>query len=159
MLLPLDRRTAELFRGKVDVEGLGRKAAGRLAATPLAEVIANRPKQVEILAALGFQTGGRSRVDRCEDARRVRRRCVERGGADRVGPGPSGAAPAYRKRGVDVVSVPREAFDIEVDVDMENTNDGCYLWGAPAYGIGAMGRRRCATCRSSPGTLTSKPES
>ena len=55
-LAALDWRTAELVRGKVDVEGLQAKAAGLPASTLLGEVIANRPKQVEVLEELGLHT-------------------------------------------------------------------------------------------------------
>jgi hypothetical protein len=39
-----------------------------------------------------------------------------------------GPAAAYRKRGVSTVVIARA--DVEIDVDMENTQLSCYMWGS-----------------------------
>jgi predicted RecB family nuclease len=127
-LAGLDWRTAELVREKVDVSSLLAKAAGRPGSTSLGDVIASRPKQVSVLSDLGLAT--------VADLEALDSRTLELCGAGasnaavqiELARARVGASPAYRKRGVDGVTVPRA--DIEVDVDMENTNDGCYLWGA-----------------------------
>jgi predicted RecB family nuclease len=127
-LAALDWRTAELVRGKVDLEGLRAKASGRPASTPVAEVIASRPKQVEVLEALGLHTVGDLEAIDAKTLAVCGAGASNATGQIELARARIGASPAYRKRGVDMVSVPRA--DIEVDVDMENTNDGCYLWGA-----------------------------
>jgi predicted RecB family nuclease len=127
-LAALDWRTAELVRGKVDVEGLLAKVEGKPSSTSLGDVIGNRPKQLEVLSSLGLRTVADLEV---LDTRTLE---VCAAGASNaavqieLARARVGVSPAYRKRGLDAVVVPRA--DIEVDVDMENTNDGCYLWGA-----------------------------
>ncbi len=126
-LASLDPRTARLVAAGVDLQYLTDKSQDADPLTPVTDLLAARPKQAERLVAEGvctvadvacidpltasFADAGMSDLPQQIDNARAR-----------IGP-----FPAYRRRGVDQVVVPRA--DIEVDVDMENVNQGCYLWG------------------------------
>jgi predicted RecB family nuclease len=132
-LAALDWTTAELVRRGVDLSDLSdRVREGAVAgSTPLTSLIPKRKKQLEDLAAFGFATAG----DLAALDGRTFVLCSAGGGSSVAGQielarARIGALPAYRRRDVVSVEVPRA--DIEIDVDMESTNDGCYLWGALA---------------------------
>jgi predicted RecB family nuclease len=132
-LAALDWTTAELVRRSVDLTDLSdRVREGSLPGpTPLASVIPKRKKQLDDLAALGFVTVGD--LDALDGRTFVL--CTAGGGSSvasqiELARARVGGLPAYRRRDVASVEVPRA--DIEIDVDMESTNDGCYLWGALA---------------------------
>ncbi len=126
-LARLDWTTAELCRAKVDLADLLAKAEGLPVTTPLADVVTSRKKQLEALATRGFVTvGDLAAVDRAtlDLAAAGATNLAAQIDLARARTGPSAA---YRPRGAGPIEVPRA--DIEVDVDMENTLEGCYLWG------------------------------
>ena len=123
----LDPTTARLVAAGVDLEHLSEKARTSDPSTPVADLMSGRPKQAEALEAECIATAA--------DVARLDPLTACFGGAGlgdlpqqidnaraRIGP-----SAAYRRRGIDHVVVPRA--DIEIDVDMENVSDGCYLWG------------------------------
>ncbi len=123
----LDSRTARLISAGVDLQHLADRARVADPATPVTELLAPRPKQAERIVAEGIATAA--------DVALIDPLTATFGDAGlgdlpqqidnaraRIGP-----SSAYRRRGVDQVVVPRG--DIEVDVDMESVNQGCYLWG------------------------------
>ena len=133
-LAELDWTTAWLIGQGVDVRTYVQNAPECDPDTEVLEVIGKRRvKQASVLQEAGFHTAA--------DAERIDRATMEVAYArgDRPIPGLAnqidmararlGDAPAYRRRGIDEVVVPRA--DVEVDIDMENTIDGsAYLWGA-----------------------------
>ncbi len=123
----LDSATARLVAAGVDLDGFLAKADACGPSTPVADLLSGRPKQVATLEAEGIRTAADAahideRTRTFGDARLTDLPTHIDNALARLGP-----QPAYRRRGVDRVLVPRA--DVEIDVDMENVAEGCYLWG------------------------------
>jgi predicted RecB family nuclease len=129
-LAALDHWTAHVVAEKVDAQRLLHAVAGLPPETPLRhlEGAPLKPRTLEILSMLGITTVGDVRTIDTATARYSdlgMAALPEQIDLARAALGPEAV---YRRRGIGALTVPRA--DVEVDVDMENTEAGVYLWGA-----------------------------
>jgi predicted RecB family nuclease len=129
-LATLDARTARLVGAGVDVAEMQRLIEGLPEETPIADlgVVIRSKAQLARLVAEGVKSFG--------ELSSLCSRTASYSGAGLSGLADQidlaraalGSSSAYRRRGVETLKVPRA--DVEIDVDMENVEQGVYLWGA-----------------------------
>jgi len=120
----LDYPTASLLKSGVEIDVFVGLAEGADSSGSLESIRPRAKKQLSVLDEAGVRT--------VEDLLRVTDSDTAAVGgfiAKRIldARAALGPHPVYRRPGVDEATVPRA--DIEIDIDMENVNEGVYLWG------------------------------
>lgn len=129
-LARLDPRTARLVAAGIDVPEFQRLVDGLEDDTPISDlgVVVRAKTQLARLESEGVATFGD--LMRLDPVTASYAGCGMSSLADQIDLARAalGPEPIYRRRGVKRIDVPRA--DVEVDVDMENIEEGVYLWGA-----------------------------
>ena len=128
-LAALDWRTASLVAAAIDVASLQKVAAtARTDASVLDLTSSGTPtKQLEQLRFMGVHSVGDLLALDAATARYSGSGLTSLPEQVDMARAALGVDPVYRRRGIDRVVVPRA--EIEVDIDMENSEVGVYLWG------------------------------
>lgn len=127
-LAKLDHRTATLVGSGIDVAALMERAKDADPASAVAEIIGGRrPAQLARLMEAGVRTAGDVLQLSTETASYSGSGLSSLPAQIDLARAALGPEPVYLRRGVERVELPRG--DVELDIDLENVEEGVYLWG------------------------------